>query len=267
VSSVHCKICHGLTQPRARATLIGKHAIQYYQCPTCGFVQTEEPYWLDEAYSSAISDIDIGVIGRSTTFSRLTRNLLLSSFDCNARFMDFGGGPGVFARMMRDCGFDFYLYDKYCENMFARGFEADLSIPQHYELITAFEVFEHFVAPLDEIERLLYSSPSILFSTLLLPAHNPGPGEWWYYALEHGQHVGLYTYKALATVAQRLGLHLHSNGSSLHLLTRKQISPRAFQRMFRKKVSALLNVWYARRQKHSSLLEADFERGSGLKIR
>jgi hypothetical protein len=267
VSIVLCKICTQPTQPRARATIIGKHEIQYFQCPECGFIQTEDPYWLDEAYAHAISDIDLGVINRSTSFAELTRNVLLSSFDCNARFMDFGGGPGVFVRMMRDRGFDFYLFDKYCENMFARGFEADLNVPDRYELITAFEVFEHFVAPLDDIERLLHYSESILFSTLLLPTSNPAPGEWWYYALEHGQHVSIYTYKALATIAKRFDLQLHSNGKSFHLLTKKQIAPRAFQRIFRKKISAVLNLVYAKRQKHASLLEEDFYKGSGLRIR
>jgi len=263
---MRCKICSEPTQPCARATIILKHEIQYFQCPACGFVQTEEPYWLDEAYADAISDIDLGVINRSITFGELTRNLLLSSFDCNARFMDFGGGPGVFVRMMRDRGFDFYLFDKYCENMFARGFEADLSIPEQYELITAFEVFEHFVAPLDDIERLLRYSGSILFSTLLLPADNPGPGEWWYYALEHGQHVSIYTYKALTTIAKRFDLHLLSNGSSFHLLTKKQLAPRAFEFIFRKKISAVLNLIYAKRQKRTSLLEEDFYKGSGLRM-
>jgi Methyltransferase domain len=237
------------------------------QCPNCGFVQTKQPYWLHDAYSSAISDIDIGVVNRSVTFSRLTRNLILSCFDSNAAFLDLGGGPGVFVRMMRDQGFNFYIYDKYCENMFARGFEADMSGASRYELITAFEVFEHFVSPLDDIQQMLRCSRNVLFSTLLLPAHNPSPGEWWYYALEHGQHVSIYTYKSLAIIAQRLGLYLHSNGTSLHLLTEKQISPRRFQFIFRKKISALLNLFYVRRQRKHSLLEDDFAQGSGLSLR
>lgn len=39
--------------------------MQYYRCPNCGFICTEEPYWLDEAYSSAIASTDIGVIMRN----------------------------------------------------------------------------------------------------------------------------------------------------------------------------------------------------------
>jgi hypothetical protein len=262
-----CNICETTTAAYGRATIMNKYDIQYFKCPNCGFVQTEAPYWLDNAYTSAISDIDIGVVSRSMTFSRLTRNLLLSCFDSNAAYIDYGGGPGMFVRMMRDQGFDFALFDKYCDNMFARGFEADLSGAVQYELITAFEVFEHFVSPMQEIDRLIRCSRNILFSTLLMPAHNPPPGNWWYYALEHGQHVSLYSYKSLAIIAQKCGLHLHSNGSSLHLLTEKQIAPLRFQLIFRKKISALLNMWYAQRQRKHSLLEDDFVHGSGLSLR
>jgi hypothetical protein len=264
---MQCKICGQTTLPHARAQMIGAYDAQYFLCPSCGFVQTEEPYWLDQAYSSAISDMDIGVVNRSVTFSRLTRNLILACFDSNATFLDYGGGPGVFVRMMRDAGFDFYIFDKYCENMFARGFEAHLDTAVHYELTTAFEVFEHFVSPLDEIEQLLSRSRSILFSTLLLPSSNPGPDEWWYYAPEHGQHVSIYTHRALTTIARKFRLQLYSNHSSLHLLTEKTISPFVFKMIFRRKISALANLFLEKRQKKQSLLEEDFFKVSKLRLR
>jgi hypothetical protein len=264
---MHCKICGQSTLPRARAKIIDTYDIQYFQCPSCGFVQTEEPYWLDRAYASAISEIDIGVVNRSVTFSRLTRNLILACFDSNATFLDYGGGPGLFVRMMRDAGFDFYIYDKYCENMFARGFEADPDNTTHYELVTAFEVFEHFAAPIDEIERVLQRSRSVLFSTLLLPPSNPVPGDWWYYAPEHGQHVAIYTRPALAMIARKFGLRFYTNGSSLHLFTDKTIHPLVFSMIFRRKLSALASLFLSRRQKKKSLLEEDFFKVSGLRLR
>ena len=263
---MNCNICQSATRAFARAQVLGKHDVQYYRCPSCGFVQTEEPYWLDEAYASAIDDTDIGVISRSVNFSRLTRNFILAFFDSNARFLDYGGGPGVFVRMMRDQGFDFYLSDKYCENLFARGFEADPDARGQYELLTAFEVFEHFVRPVEEVEQMLRFSTNILFSTLLLPAHGPPPGSWWYYNPEHGQHVAIYTYPALAALARRLGLRLYSNGSSLHLLTEKRIPPWLFRAMFRRKATWLMNLLFERRHRRRSLLEEDFQRVSGLRL-
>jgi hypothetical protein len=266
MSSTSCNICRGTAAPFARATILGRHDVQYFRCANCGFVQTEPPYWLDEAYRSAITATDLGVISRATTFSRFTRNLILACFDSNAQFVDYGGGPGVFVRMMRDLGFDFYLHDKYAENLYARGFTTELAGGERYELATAFEVFEHLVDPLAEIERLLRASRSILFSTLLLPAYSPLPGQWWYYGVEHGQHVSIYSYGALATIASQFGLHLHTNGSGLHLLTDKKIPPLLFRTMFRRKVTALMNVFLERRHRKKSLLEEDFYRNSGLRM-
>ncbi len=37
--------------------------------------------------------------------------------------MDFGAGHGVFVRMMRDKGFDFFWNDIYCKNLYAKDFE------------------------------------------------------------------------------------------------------------------------------------------------
>jgi hypothetical protein len=266
MSRAVCHICQHAAEPFGRAEILGRHDVQYFRCSVCGFVQTERPYWIEEAYRSAITDTDLGVISRATTFSRFTRNLLLACFDSNAKFVDYGGGPGVFVRMMRDLGFDFYLYDKYSENLYARGFATDLESGERFELATAFEVFEHLVDPLAEIERLLGASRNILFSTLLLPAHSPPPGKWWYYGVEHGQHVSIYTFGALAAIARRFGLYLHTNGSALHLLTEKKIAPLIFRTMFRKKVTALMNLFLERRHHKKSLLDEDFYRNSGLRM-
>jgi hypothetical protein len=101
--------------------------------------------------------------------------------------MDFGGGHGIFTRIMRDCGFDFYHYDKYAENLFAAGFEANLG--QKYNLITSFENFEHFVNPIEEIEKLIKMSDTLYFSTSLIPSAYPSIKDWWYYSPNTGQHI------------------------------------------------------------------------------
>jgi hypothetical protein len=44
-----------------RHTVLRKYDVQYFQCGGCGFLQTETPYWLDEAYSSAIVTADTGI--------------------------------------------------------------------------------------------------------------------------------------------------------------------------------------------------------------
>jgi predicted O-linked N-acetylglucosamine transferase (SPINDLY family)/glycosyltransferase involved in cell wall biosynthesis/predicted O-methyltransferase YrrM len=224
-----CKVCHSTAQYFGRAKLLEKYDVDYFQCSHCGFVQTEEPYWLDEAYSQAIAPSDVGLVTRNLMFSKISGNLLMACFDSDAKFLDYGGGYGLFVRLMRDLGFDFYWYDKFAENIFARDLEAKKSNQTSYELVTAFELFEHFINPIDAIQEILKFSKNILFSTELLPANSPKPDEWWYYATHEGQHVSIYTPQALSIVAQKLNLNLYSNGSSLHLLTEKQLSPQQFQ--------------------------------------
>lgn len=252
-----CKICEADSVHFANAIVLNKYDIDYFQCQNCGFVQTEEPYWLEEAYSNPIASSDVGLVFRNTMFSKISSNIIISLFNHNAKFVDYGGGYGLFVRMMRDAGFDFYWYDKYCQNIFAKGLEAEVGENVHYELATAFEVFEHFVEPLAEIPKVMEFSRNILFSTELLSDNNPKPNEWYYYSPEEGQHVSIYTVKSLYVVAEQLGLNLYTNGLNLHLLTEKDIPPVLFE-----------NLCYtqAPENRKISLIEKDYLRSIGKKV-
>jgi len=249
-----CKICQSESPKFASARILEKYDVDYFQCANCGFVQTEDPFWLEEAYSEPIANSDVGLVYRNTYLSNVTENLIYNLFNHNAKFVDYGAGYGLFVRTMRDKGFNFYWHDKYCENIFAKGFLAEKPENKVYEVVTAFEVFEHLVNPLTEIESILDFSRNILFSTELLPDTNPKPNEWWYYALLEGQHISLYTTKALSIIAEKFKLNLYSNGSSLHLLTQKQISPLIFERLLRYKTQDI---------KKESLLERDYLKAIG----
>ena len=100
-------------------------------------------------------------------------NIIFKWFSHSAIFLDYGGRYGVFVRMMRDLGFNFYWSVKYCKNIFLKVFEADENTSYRYELVTAFEVFKHFVKPLVDIEKIFKFSRNILFSSKLLPVNNP----------------------------------------------------------------------------------------------
>ncbi|MBD1834558.1 glycosyltransferase [Cyanobacteria bacterium FACHB-472] len=219
-----CKICESNSIKIANTKIMQKYDIDYFQCSNCSFIQTEEPYWLEEAYSEAIASSDVGLLLRNINLSKVSSNIIVNHFNHEDKFLDYGGGYGVFVRLMRDLGIHFYWYDKFCQNIFAQGFEAEKQENNRYELVTAFEVFEHLVDPIAQIEQILKFSRNILFSTELLPASNPKPNEWWYYSLDEGQHISLYTGKALSIIAENFGLNLYSDGSSLHLLTEKSLS-------------------------------------------
>ncbi|MEB3340459.1 methyltransferase domain-containing protein, partial [Okeania sp.] len=233
VQNIHCKVCGSVSYNFDTAKVLNKYNVDYFQCSNCGFIQTENPFWLDEAYQQAIASSDVGLVSRNQNFSLITENLILNFFDADDKFLDYGCGYGLFVRMMRDLGLDFYGYDRYCENIFYEGWEGGINGEEKYELVTAFEVFEHFINPLVEIERILQKTRNILFSTKLLPSDNPGVNDWWYYALEEGQHISIFTRKALSFIAQKFKLNLCSDGESLHLLTEKSLSSSEFFSIFR----------------------------------
>jgi 2-polyprenyl-3-methyl-5-hydroxy-6-metoxy-1,4-benzoquinol methylase len=243
-----CKICASEQKAYSRARIISKYDIQYFQCLKCGFIQTEQPYWLDEAYNSALASSDVGAVSRALSLGLTTANYISLLFDAEARFLDFGGGHGLFARHMRDKGYDFYWCDKYARNLFANGFEAQDG--GNFGLVTAFEVFEHFIDPLAELEKMLCYSKNILFSTLLVPASGPMPHEWSYFALETGQHISFYTPESLGIMAKIYGLFLHSVGGYLHLLTANKISPLRIRFLTNKTLWKLVKGFYARKSLH-----------------
>ena len=217
-----------MVTPLHKGFILNKYEIQYFHCPECGFTQTEEPYWLEEAYSDAISVSDTGVMIRNSTLSRSSKVILSLISDKNGKFLDFGGGYGIFTRMMRDYGFDFYWYDKFASNLVARGFEGTIDGDLKYEVVTSFENFEHLLNPLEDIEKMLSLSDTVLFSTELMPTELPEPKKWWYYCLEHGQHISIFSRKSLEYIAEKNGFNFISNGSNLHLFSKRQVSTKIF---------------------------------------
>ncbi|MFH1352771.1 MAG: class I SAM-dependent methyltransferase [bacterium] len=206
---MNCKICNNTCRCLFSANLLLKYDVKYYLCENCGFLQTEEPYWLNEAYTETINSTDTGLLQRNITLARQITPILYYFFDKNAKFLDWAGGYGIFTRLMRDIGFDFYWGDPYCKNLFARGFEYNSEI-HDITLVTTFESFEHFTNPITEIQKMLSVSKNIIFTTNLLPEKVPAPEDWWYYGLEHGQHISFYSKKTLEFIAGKFGINLLS---------------------------------------------------------
>ncbi|MFA4828255.1 MAG: class I SAM-dependent methyltransferase [Thermodesulfovibrionales bacterium] len=248
-----CKICTAETAFFAREKILQKQVISYFKCDHCGFIQTEEPCWLKESYSHAINRSDVGLVTRNLSLAKITKCLIFTLFDKNARFIDYGSGYGLLVRLMRDSGLDFYYYDKFCENILSPGFEADTSCKTRYELLTAFEVFEHLVNPLEEIENMFSFSQDILFTTELLPINNPGPSEWWYYGLEHGQHISFYNLKTLKVIAQIYNMNVYSAGS-VHLLSKRKINKHLFTFLTKNYITNIISPLMIKK----SLLQSDF---------
>ncbi len=220
---MNCNICNHTSDLFLTSTIFKeKTKISYYKCSNCGFIQTEEAYWLEKAYSSAITKSDIGLIARNIYNSNVLEKLILNLFPNSATYLDYAGGYGMFVRIMRDKGFDFYWQDDYCENIFVTDFVGDLT--KKYDIITAYEVFEHLPDPNKTIEILLSKCNILCFSTEITD-NTTDFDNWWYRGEVSGQHISFYSKKTLQFIANKYNVHYYSfENNSIHVFAKDKIN-------------------------------------------
>jgi hypothetical protein len=188
--------------------VLGKHLASYYFDEESGYIFVDRPHWLSEAYSSAITVTDTGVLSRNFRNIEICKQI----FDCDndaAEFcgVDLGAGYGLFVRGMRDLGFNFYWYDLYADNLMARGFEAR---PGPHSVAVAFEVLEHTINPLEFLleHKRKFRFSRLIFSATCFDEENIPDQDWWYWAFETGQHVSFFTERSLQWMAKHLNMRV-----------------------------------------------------------
>lgn len=260
MSQVACKICNHNSTLLFNTVILKKHSVNYYKCSDCGFIQTETPFWLSEAYNSAITSIDIGLTNRNEITKQIVKSLCYKLFKGEGKYVDYGGGYGMLVRMLRDAGLQFYRQDIYCDNLFAKHFDITDLVNEEtnsmFSMLTAFEVFEHLENPIDEMKKMLEYSHSIFFSTLIVPPNIQSEKDWWYFTPETGQHIALYSIDSLKKIAEMFNLNFYTNGTNYHLFTKKKINSFWFSLLTNYTFSKIYNfLFYSKK----TLLQSDFE--------
>ena len=253
-----CRLCASHSVNFIFKQIIFSQSICYYECSVCGYVQTEYPYWLDKAYSSAINNSDTGIMARNQFNVGYVLATLSTLNKMNGIVVDCAGGYGILVRLLRDHGVEALWSDPYCKNLLALGFEYS-SDSGPADLVTAFEAFEHFVDPLLEVQKLFSIAPNLLVSTNLIATPAPPPDQWWYYGFDHGQHVGFFRLQTLQFIANKFGKNLATDGTACHLFTDKPIN--AMQWNLKTRIARRVPCLFGR--KLQSKIWADFEKMSG----
>lgn len=253
---MRCQICTQKLKPIFQGTILKKYEIHYLKCDNCGFVTTEDPYWLNESYNEEIEFLDVGRVDRSINNRQVTSRVINNLNKGAGRFLDFGGGDGLFTRIMRDFGYDFHLFDPLSNNRYANFLEIEkLSRKNKYDMITSFEVFEHLQYPLKEIKKIFGSTDILLLSTECIPEDEKISKDWWYLVPESGQHISFYSEKTFKYICNILNLEYFRCGN-YHLILKQKIKINPFKKSFIDKVINRLFQSFSTRR--NSLVEKDF---------
>lgn len=225
-ATVECRLCAGALHKTFNQTILQKYEVEYFRCEACHSLQTEPPYWLDEAYGDKnLSSLDTGAAQRN--IHNLAASWAIAKLFGVTHAMDIGGGDGLLCRLLRDYEINCYVNDKYASPVYAQGFTvADYTTP---DMVLGFEVLEHFATPAGDIEAIFkYQSRVILLSTEI---YTEQQRDWWYLVPDSGQHIFFYSRRSLELLAEKYNYVVIVSGGFI-LFVRSDVS--AIKKVFAK---------------------------------
>lgn len=195
-------------------------AVHYRRCSSCGFLFTEcFDDWTQAEFKQHIYNDDYARVDPDYAHNRpgINASNIARQFYADRerlRILDYGGGNGYLADLLRSTGFAHVeTYDPFTPQFSRR--------PQsQFDLITSYETFEHLPDPLpvfQEIADMLAPGGTVQFSTLVLPSRYDMT--WWYIGPRNG-HVSIFSERALAIAWQRHGFAVRSSSPDLHVAHR-----------------------------------------------
>jgi 2-polyprenyl-6-hydroxyphenyl methylase/3-demethylubiquinone-9 3-methyltransferase len=209
-------------QRRANVLPLAGVPIYYHRCGSCGLLLTTvfDAFSNDDfkrwIYNEQYITVDPDYVEIRPRSNAQGLESILGEHK-NIRILDYGGGSGRLAELLRQAGFTaVHSYDPFAEAQSQRP-------TGMFDFICAFEVLEHTTTPRETMADMLsmLRDPGLLmFSTLVQNRDFESFGiNWWYIAPRNG-HVTLYSRQALTRLAESLGHRLASKDDGLHILFR-----------------------------------------------
>ncbi len=189
-------------------------SLQLMECVACGFARFDGmDRWSADEFRARIYNDDYHLCDQPFLGAR-PRKLAawLAEALPRQRLVDYGGGEGMMASLLRDLGFDAVSFDPfYGESAAPVGTSP---------VVTAFEVVEHVPdqrALFRALMELCAPSGIIIFSTLLKVKELSG--DWWYASPRNG-HVSFHSRQSLQLLMADLGLFCRSLSTEMHVAAR-----------------------------------------------
>jgi SAM-dependent methyltransferase len=185
--------------------------VYYALCGNCGFCFAPELMtWGIEEFKQKIYNEEYVIVDPDYVEARPRINAegwirLFGNRSRSIKHLDYGGGTGLFAKILGESNWPCTSYDPLVD--------VNVNVEQlgKFDLITAFEVFEH-VPNVNELmsnlRSLLADDGVLLFSTLLSDGsiHSRSRLNWWYASPRNG-HISLFSKKSLLVLAQKYGFN------------------------------------------------------------
>jgi SAM-dependent methyltransferase len=211
-----CKICGS----KCLDHLYNKRSnSNYYFCKVCEFAFQDENEVVSLEEEKRIYDLHNNNF-KSTGYVEMFENFIDKAVNpftnLEKSALDYGCGPGtVLAEILRSQGWNVKTYDPIYDN------GSDYNKVK-YNLITSTEVFEHFLNPvieLEKISKLLNKGGVLAIMTLLRPKTPAEFKDWWY--TRDTTHISFYSQKTLYLLGKMFGLEMIYNDNKRLIAFRK----------------------------------------------
>lgn len=191
-------------------------SIYYNHCGKCGFCFSPDMYtWTPEQFAKYVYNENYVNLDPDYVYDRPHGNAdkIIERFQSckkDIRHLDYGGGSGVLSNILNGNGFDSTTYDPFVNT------ETSIDSLGKFDLITAFEVFEHVtdVRNLMNILNILRKPDGLIYFSTLPSDGNISKDQrlsWWYASPSQG-HISLFSQDSLVKLAYQNGLKLGSIG-------------------------------------------------------
>ncbi|HEY0268369.1 MAG TPA: class I SAM-dependent methyltransferase [Methyloradius sp.] len=199
--------------------------IYYYMCDECDFCFAPEIYqwskdeFAEKIYNERYIEVDPDYQDTRPRNKAISLVKTFGEHALNIKHLDYGGGAGLLSELLNEAGWQSTSYDPF--------YNRDTSVEDlgKFDLITAYEVFEHVPdvkSLIANLLSLLNDEGVILFSTLISDGNIARRQRisWWYASPRNG-HISLFSKQSLAILATRNHLSLGSFSSANHVLWNK----------------------------------------------